>query len=53
LPGAQPLNGLAGDLGYYLEVLIEVQDGESIQLGGRRAPGEFGNGTHPIMARGM
>jgi hypothetical protein len=35
---AQPLNGLTGDAGYYLEVLIEVQDRESSQLGG---PNEF------------
>ena len=34
-PGAQPLHGLAGDLGYYLEVFIEVQDRESSQFGGR------------------
>ena len=28
LPGAQPLNWLAGDLGYYVEVLADVQDRE-------------------------
>jgi hypothetical protein len=32
---AQPLNGLAGDLRYYLEVLVELQDREPSQLGGR------------------
>ena len=32
---AQPLNGLAGDLRYDLEFLVEVQDREPSQLGGR------------------
>src|SRR5215471_9298297 len=32
---AQALNGLACDLGYYLKVLVEVQDREPGQFGGR------------------
>src|SRR5215831_1347904 len=63
---AQALHGLAGDLGYYVKVLAEVQDREPGQFGGRgddhvrygggavlAAVGEQGKDLHrPVLDRG-
>ena len=35
LPHVQTLHGLAGDVSYHIEVLVEMQDGESGELSGR------------------
>src|SRR5690606_12076584 len=46
---AQPFDGLAGQVGDELEVLVEVQDGETGELR-RRRDEQVGHGRCPVLA---